>query len=143
MIVRDLKLSSPCSWLMLRRILLTELMHEPGTDSLQPDFAVRVLRRFPYLCPALRRQQGRSTILVLGAVSGNGFCSTDPSRESDIEVCLAAHQKDLYRSGFRSLVKRSTLADANENRDWRIYSDFAHSLIKRARPLYADTDLGL
>ena len=66
-------------------------------------------------------------------------------RESlrDIEVCLAAHQKDLYRSGFRSLVKRSTLADANENRDWRIYSDFAHSLIKRARPLYADTDLGL
>ena len=66
-------------------------------------------------------------------------------RESlrDIEVCLAAHQKDLYRSGFRSLLKRSTLADANENRDWRIYSDFAHSLIKRARPLYADTDLGL
>jgi hypothetical protein len=66
-------------------------------------------------------------------------------RESlrDIEVCLAAHQKNLYRAGFRSLVKRSTLADANENRDWRIYADFAHSLIKRARPLYADTDLGL
>jgi hypothetical protein len=66
-------------------------------------------------------------------------------RESlrDIEVCLAAHQKDLYRSGFRSLVKRSTLADANENRDWRIYADFAHSLIQRARPLYVDTDLGL
>src|SRR5262245_3099782 len=66
-------------------------------------------------------------------------------RESlrDIEVCLAAHRKNLYRSGFRSLVKRSTLADANENRDWRIYADFAHSLIKKARPLYADTDLGL
>ena len=66
-------------------------------------------------------------------------------RESlrDIEVCLTAHRKNLYRSGFRSLVKRSTLADANESRDWRIYADFAHSLIKRARPLYADTDLGL
>src|SRR2546426_7454147 len=66
-------------------------------------------------------------------------------RESlrDIEVCLAAHQKHLYRSGFRSMVRRSTLADANENRDWRIYADFAHSLIKRARPLYVDTDLGL
>jgi hypothetical protein len=66
-------------------------------------------------------------------------------RESlrDIEVCLAAHQKHLYRSGFRSLVKRSTLADANETRDWRIYADFAHTLIKRARPLYAETDLGL
>jgi len=41
------------------------------------------------------------------------------------------------------MVRRSTLADANENRDWRIYADFAHSLIKRARPLYVDTDLGL
>ena len=37
-----------------------------------------------------------------------------------IEVCLAAHQRNLYRSGFRSLVKRSTLGDANETRDWRI-----------------------
>jgi hypothetical protein len=66
-------------------------------------------------------------------------------RESlrDIEVCLAAHQRHLYRSGFRSMVRRSTLADANENRDWRIYADFAHSLIKRARPMYVDTDLGL
>jgi hypothetical protein len=61
----------------------------------------------------------------------------------DIEVCLAAHQKHLYRSGFRSTVRRSTLADANETRDWRIYADFAQSLIKRARPLYVDTDLGL
>lgn len=66
-------------------------------------------------------------------------------RESlrDIEVCLAAHRKNLYRSGFRSLVKRSTLADANETRDWRIFADFAHSLIKTARPMYADTDLGM
>jgi hypothetical protein len=66
-------------------------------------------------------------------------------RESlrDIEVSLAAHQRNLYRAGFRSVLKRSTLADANENRDWRIYSDFAQSLIRRARPLYADTDLAL
>jgi hypothetical protein len=66
-------------------------------------------------------------------------------RESlrDIEVSLAAHQRDLYRAGFRSLVKRSTLADANESRDWRIYADFAQSLIRRARPMYADSDLGL
>ena len=66
-------------------------------------------------------------------------------RESlrDIEVCLAAHQKDLYRAGFRSLVKRSTLAEANESRDWRIYENFAQSLIRRARPMYADADLGL
>jgi hypothetical protein len=61
----------------------------------------------------------------------------------DIEVSLAAHRRKLYHSGFRSLVKRSTLADANEKRDWKIYADFAQGLIQIARPLYADTDLGL
>lgn len=66
-------------------------------------------------------------------------------RESlrDIEVSLAAHRKQLYHAGFRSPVKRSTLADANETRDWRIYSDFAQHLIEQARPLYKDVDLGL
>ena len=66
-------------------------------------------------------------------------------RESlrDIEVCLAAHRSKLYHSGFGGPVKRSTLADANEGRDWRIYADFAQSLISIARPLYADEDLGL
>jgi len=66
-------------------------------------------------------------------------------RESlrDIEVSLAAHRKQLYHAGFRSPVKRSTLADANENRDWRIFSDFAQHLIQQARPLYSDVDLGL
>ena len=66
-------------------------------------------------------------------------------RESlrDIEVCLAAHRRKLYHSGFRTPVRRATLADANETRDWRIYSDFAQHLIQQARPLYADTDLGL
>ena len=66
-------------------------------------------------------------------------------RESlrDIEVCLSAQRSKLYHCGFRGSVKRSTLADANERRDWRIYADFAQSLIAIARPLYADTDLGL
>jgi len=66
-------------------------------------------------------------------------------RESlrDIEVSLAAHRKQLYHAGFRSPVKRSTLADANETRDWRIYADFAQHLIQQARPLYKDVDLGL
>ena len=66
-------------------------------------------------------------------------------RESlrDIEVCLAAQRYKLYHAGFSGPVKRSTLADANEKRDWRIYRDFAQSLIKIARPLYAHSDLGL
>ncbi len=66
-------------------------------------------------------------------------------RESlrDIEVCLQAHHTKLYHCGLSGVVKRSTLAEANEERDWRIYADFAHLLIQVARPLYADTDLGL
>jgi hypothetical protein len=66
-------------------------------------------------------------------------------RESlrDIEICLAAQTSKLYHMGFREPVRRSTPADANEIRDWRIYADFARALIVQARKLYADTDLGL
>ena len=67
-------------------------------------------------------------------------------RESlrDIAVCLRAHQSKLYHMGIRSTsVARSTLSKANEKRDWRIYADFAQALIRIARPLYADEDLGL
>ncbi|HEY4262674.1 MAG TPA: IS4 family transposase [Schlesneria sp.] len=64
-------------------------------------------------------------------------------RESlrDIETCLKALQPKLYHAGFRSQVHRSTLADANEHRDWQIYADFAQVLIRRARRLYADNEL--
>jgi transposase len=66
-------------------------------------------------------------------------------RESlrDIEICLSAQASKLYHMGFREPVRRSTLADANEIRDWRIYADFAQRLIAQARKLYAGTDLGL
>ena len=66
-------------------------------------------------------------------------------RESlrDIECCLRAMQEKLYHIGIRGKVSRSTLADANENRDWRIYSDFAQILIHEARRLYIDDDFGL
>ena len=66
-------------------------------------------------------------------------------RESlrDIECCLRAMRDKLYHMGIRGKVSRSTLADANETRDWRIYSDFAQSLIDEARRLYVDDDFGL
>ncbi len=66
-------------------------------------------------------------------------------RESlrDIEACLSAQHNKLYHMGIRSHVARSTLAEANEKRDWRIYADFAQSLIQVARRLYANEDLGL
>jgi len=66
-------------------------------------------------------------------------------RESlrDIEACLKAVGGKLYHMGFRGSVVRSTLADANESRDWRIYADFAQVLIGMARPLYANDPLGV
>ena len=66
-------------------------------------------------------------------------------RESlrDIEACLRAVQPKLFHMGIRSKVSRSTLADANEKRDWRIYADFAQVLINIAKPLYSSEDFGV
>ena len=66
-------------------------------------------------------------------------------RESlrDIEASLGANPSKLYGMGFRSLIKKSTLADANERRDWRIWADLAAVLIRRARRIYSQEDLGL
>lgn len=66
-------------------------------------------------------------------------------RESlrDIEACLRAMGTKLYHMGFQGKVARSTLADANEARDWRIFADFAQVLIRTARPLYAADPIGV
>lgn len=66
-------------------------------------------------------------------------------RESlrDIEACLRSMQSKLYHMGIRGKVSRTTLARANENRDWRIYADFAQVLIHCAKELYANDDFGL
>lgn len=66
-------------------------------------------------------------------------------RESlrDIEACLRSMSGKLYHMGFRGRVARSTLADANESHDWRIYADFAQVLIGIARPLYAQDPIGV
>jgi transposase len=55
----------------------------------------------------------------------------------DIETCLNSIKPKLYHLGFRGTIARNTLAKANQNRDWRIYADFAHILIAQARKLYA------
>jgi len=66
-------------------------------------------------------------------------------RESlrDIETCLRAHQSQLYHMGFRGAVSRNTLANANQQRDWRIYADFARLLIAQARVLYQHEPFGV
>jgi hypothetical protein len=66
-------------------------------------------------------------------------------RESlrDVETCLRAMQPKLYRAGFRGRIAKSTLADANEKRSWRIYADFAQRLIAKARTFYIDDSFGV
>ena len=66
-------------------------------------------------------------------------------RESlrDIEACLRAQQNKLYHMGIRGGISRNTLANANKTRDWRIYADFAQTLIHTARKLYVDEDFGV
>ena len=61
----------------------------------------------------------------------------------DIATCLNARPDTLYHLGFCEPVAKSTLAEANENRDWRIWEDLAKSLIRKAKPLYAEEDLGI
>jgi hypothetical protein len=61
----------------------------------------------------------------------------------DIATCLNARPETLYHLGFTEKVARSTLSEANESRDWRIWEDLAKSLIRKARPLYAGEDLGI
>ena len=68
---------------------------------------------------------------------------TDRTSLRDIETCLRAQQPKLYHMGFRGRVSRTTLADANEARDWRIYRDFAQVLIAMARDLYRDAAFGV
>jgi hypothetical protein len=61
----------------------------------------------------------------------------------DIATCLNAKHETLYHLGFREPVARTTLADANEQRDWRLWEDLAKTLMRKARALYAEEDLGL
>ena len=59
-----------------------------------------------------------------------------------ILLCLRAHKPKLFHIGIRGGISRNTFSNANKTRDWRIYADFTHALIKIARPLYSREDLG-
>ena len=61
----------------------------------------------------------------------------------DIEICLRAHKPKLYHIGIRGGISRNTFSNANKTRDWRIYADFAHALIKIVGPFSPREDLGL
>ena len=90
-------------------------------------------------CGILLIRLSRPDGLWLGGGGPNaGVLFPAARRIHSAEVCLRAHEAKLYHLGIRGHVARSNLGDANEKRDWRIYRDFANSLIAQARRLYAD-----
>src|ERR1019366_2043266 len=97
------------------------------------------------MCDSLSRRLSAEDFLLLGSVSGNGVRTVDlprqPARYRSVPAFDAGQA--LSHMGFRGKVARSTLADANESRDWRIYADFAQVLIGAARPLYAHDPIGV
>ncbi|SOD20980.1 protein of unknown function [Nitrosomonas ureae] len=96
----------------------------------------------PPLCTALPFQISHQDSFASRSISLHGFRAADlPESLRDIETCLRAHQAKLYHLGIRGNIAKSTLADANEQRDCRIYMDFAMSLIQIARKLYSSDSL--
>ncbi len=84
------------------------------------------------MCAALRRQLSGASFSCLDQFLCMAFAQlTYRDSLRDIEACLRSQDRQLYHVGIRGTVSRSTLADANENRDWRIYADFAEVLIAR------------
>jgi hypothetical protein len=113
-------------------------------DAVYADHGLSSVENLSPTCVSLRRDYRVRTLPCAEHFRVLAFAQLT-YRESlrDIEACLSAQSAKLYHMGIRSPIKRSTLADANERRDWRIYADFAQRLITQARKLYAEEDLGL
>src|SRR6266581_834839 len=90
-------------------------------DAVRPTHGFSAVEHVHADCCALRRRRSGANAVLCRAIPSDAFAQLT-SRESlrDIEVCLSAQASKLYHMGFREPVRRSTLADANETRDWRI-----------------------
>jgi|GEM_PF-1278071 hypothetical protein len=126
-------------------LLWKELMNEFRENDLCSTHGLCSRIRISLLCGTVSRQLQNQEFFLLGSVCHVGLRPTDLSREPqrDIEACLRAAPTKLYHMGIRSHISRNTLANANQVRDWRIYADFAHVLIRVARELYRDEPFGL
>jgi hypothetical protein len=100
------------------------VFHAPSQDERHSPGKVAISRRLPLSCAEQFRAMAFAQLTY---------------RESlrDIEASVSAQSAKLYHMGFREPVRRSTLADANAGRDWRIYAEFAQRLIAQARRLYS------
>lgn len=105
---------------LVHRQTLSRLMAQLGSDQRERHFGYRQ----QFICMVFAQLTWRESL-------------------RDIATCLNAKPAALHHLGFREPVARSTLAEANERRDWRLWQALAQVLIGRARPLYAGTDLGL
>ena len=108
-------------------------------------FAVDQLSSRPGVCRCVERYEGdiRPRGFMLGSVSGYGLRATDLSESFATSRPVCVRCRASLRPGTPEKVARSTLADANESRNWRIYADFAQVLIAIARPLYAHDPIGV
>ncbi len=120
-----------------------EHAHVCRQDGLLPIDGSPAAAHVPAMRHPLSRQVSVAVVLPSRSVLAMAFAQLT-LRESlrAIETCLRAHTSKLYHLGIRGRIARSTLADANEKRDWRIYCDFALSLIHVARQLYAGDTFG-
>jgi hypothetical protein len=111
---------------------------QPPRALIQPGLQLRETLLNPTL-------DGHKNILGRKWFNCYTYFITNAYRESlrHIEACLRSMSGKLYHMGFRGRVARTTLADANESHDWRIYADFAQVLIGIARPLYAGDPIGV
>jgi hypothetical protein len=109
---------------------------EHRQNAFRPTDGISAVEHLRADCCALRRRCSGPNAALRRAISRAMAFAQLTYRESlrDIEVCLSAQASKLYHMGFREPVRRSTLADANELRDWRIYAQFAHRLIARPVP---------
>ena len=112
--------------------------HEQGRTIFAQLVEHLPIHEFRKCVARYRRQSQGQDLLLLGPVPVHGLCPVDLPREPARHRGLPADApgRRLYHMGIRGKVSRSTLADANEARDWRIYADFAQVLIAQARALY-------
>src|SRR6516225_4392926 len=103
-----------------------------GQDPVRPADGFSAMDDICADCRTLWWRRLRQVVALHRTFPGHGACATDLSREPrDIEACLSAQASKLYHMGLREPIRRSTLSDANEARDWRIYADFAQVLIRQ------------
>jgi hypothetical protein len=137
-------LNSPQQYGQITSVRTQEDIHEFRTNGFSSASSVSATSRFQPVCAALSgllQIQSFSTFdqfLCLAYAQMSGRQSL-----RDIETCLNSHSEKLYHIGFRGGISRSTLADANERRDWRIFEDFGHVLIRMAQNLYCNKPFAL